>query len=47
MIFIMLESRDKTCSKLEKPWFQLVQWVVKSGKMSGKMITSLIYLSNN
>ena len=47
MIFITFESRDKTCSKIEKPWFLLVQWVTKSGKMSGKMIIILIYLSNN
>ena len=47
MIFITLESRDKTCSKIEKPWLRLVQWVAKSGKMSGKMITILLYLRNN
>ena len=46
-IFITFESRDKTCSKIEKPWFLLVQWVTKSVKMSGEMITILIYLSNN
>ena len=37
----------KTCSKIEKPWFLLVKWIAKSGKMSRKMITVLIYLSNN
>ena len=47
MIFITFESRDKECSKIEKPWFLLVQWVAKTGKMSGKMITILINLSNN
>ena len=47
MIFITFESRDITCSKVEKPWFLLVQWMAKSGKMSGKMIAILIYLSNN
>ena len=46
-IFITFESRDKTCSKIEKPWFLLVQGVAKRGKISGKMITILIYLSNN
>ena len=43
MLFITLGSRDKTCSKIEKPWLRLVQWAGKSGKMSGKMITILIY----
>ena len=47
MMFITFESRDRTCSKIEKPWFLQVQWVAKGGKMSGKMITILIYLSNN
>ena len=47
MILITFESRDKTCSNIENPWFLSVQWVAKSGKMSGKMITILINLSNN
>ena len=44
MIFITFESRDKTCSKIEKPWFLLVQWVAKCVKMSGKMIFLLIWV---
>ena len=47
MIFIAFETRDKTCSKIKKAWFLLVQWVAKSRKMRGKMINILIYLSNN
>ena len=47
IIFITFETREKTCSKIEKVWFLLVQWVAKSGKMSAKMIIILIYLSNN
>ena len=47
MIFITFESRNKTYSKIENSWFLLVQWMAKSGKMSLKMITILIYLSNN
>ena len=30
VIFITFESRDKTCSKIEKNWFQLVRWVAKN-----------------
>ena len=37
MIFITFETRDKTCSKIEK----------SPGKMSGKMLIILTYLSNN
>ena len=47
MIFITFETRDKTCSKIKKVWFLLVQWVAKGGMMNGKMIIILIYLSNN
>ena len=37
MIFITFESRDKTLSKIEKSHVSLlVQWVAKSGKVSGK-----------
>ena len=46
MIFIMFKTCDKTCSKIEKAWFLLLQWVAKSSKMNGKMFI-LIYLSNN
>ena len=31
------ESRDKTCSKMEKTWFLLVDWVVKNSKMNEKI----------
>ena len=47
MIFITFKTRDKTCSKIEKAWFLLLQWVAKSSKMNGKMMFILIYLSNN
>ena len=30
VIFITFESRDKTCSKIEKTWFLLVHWVAKN-----------------
>ena len=32
MIFITFKSCDKTCSKIEKSWFLLIQWVVKINK---------------
>ena len=41
-IFITFESPNKTCSKIEKPWLLLGEWVAKNGKMSEKMITILI-----
>ena len=47
MIFITFKTRDKTCSKMEKAWFLLLQWVAKSSKMNRKMMFILIYLSNN
>ena len=47
MIFITFESRVITSSKIGKLWLLLIQWVAKSGKISGKMMTILIYLSNN
>ena len=28
-IFITFESHDKTCSRIEKTWFLLVNWVAK------------------
>ena len=33
MIFITFESRDKTCSKIEKTWFLLVKWVAKRNSL--------------
>ena len=48
IIFITFETGDKICSKIEKNLVQfLAQWMRKSGKMSGKIIIILIYLSNN
>ena len=48
IIFITFETCDKICSKIEKNLVQfLAQWITKSGKMSGKIIIILIYLSNN
>ena len=47
MIFITFEPVIKQVQKYKKAWFLLVQWAAKSGKMSGKMIIILIYLSNN
>ena len=47
MIFITFKTRDKACSKTEKAWFLLLQWVAKSSKINGKMMSILIYLSNN
>ena len=32
VIFIMFESCDKTCSKIEKTWFLLVHWVANSSE---------------
>ena len=29
MIFITLESRDKSCSQIKKAWFLLVHWMAK------------------
>ena len=29
MIFITFESPDKTCSRIEKSWFPLVNWVAE------------------
>ena len=46
MIFITFKTRVKTCSRIEKAWFLLLQWVAKSSKINGKMFI-LIYLSNN
>ena len=46
MIFITFKSRDKKCSKIEKAWFLLLQWVAKGSKMNEKMFI-FIYLSNN
>ena len=46
MIFITFKTPDKTCSKIEKAWFLLLQWVARSSKMNEKMFI-LIYLSNN
>ena len=31
-MFITFESCDKTCPKIEKTWFLLVQWVAKISK---------------
>ena len=45
--FMIFKTCDKTCSKIEKAWFLLLQWVAKSSKMNGKMMFILIYLSNN
>ena len=36
VIFITFESRDKTCSKIEKTWFQLVYWVAKNSLVNEK-----------
>ena len=48
IIFITFETCDKICSKIEKSLVQfLAQWMPKSGKMSGKIIIILLYLSNN
>ena len=47
MIFITFKTHDKTCSKIEKAWFLLLQWVAKSSKMNAKMMFILIYLSNS
>ena len=30
VIFITFESRDTTCSKIEKTWLLLVHWVAKN-----------------
>ena len=43
---ITFKARDKTCSKIEKAWFPLLQWVAKRSKVNRKMFI-LIYLSNN
>ena len=36
VIFITFESRDKTCSKIEKTWSLLVHWVTKNGQVNEK-----------
>ena len=36
MIFIKFESRDKTCSKIEKTWFLLVNQVAKNSFVNEK-----------
>ena len=41
-----VQNSHKTCSKIQKAWFLLLQWVAQSRKMSRKMFI-LIYLSNN
>ena len=43
--FHQVQTRDKACSKIEKAWFLLLQWVAKGSKMNGKMFI-LIYFSN-
>ena len=40
MIFITFESRDKTCSKIEKSWLLLVHWLTKTVKQKQKKSTS-------
>ena len=47
IIFTTFKTCDKTCSKILKAWFLLLQWVAKCSKMNGKMMFILIYLSNN
>ena len=47
MILITFKIRDKICSKIEKIWFLLLQWVAKSSIINGKVIFILIYLNNN
>ena len=38
MIFIhTFETRDETCSKIEKNWFLLAHWVTKHKKMNEKI----------
>ena len=34
MIFMALETRDKTCLKTEKTWFLLVHWLAKNSKVN-------------
>ena len=42
MIFITFESRDKTCSKIEKTWFLLVKWVAKKKTVSEKNPVAIV-----
>ena len=36
VIFFTFESCDKTCSKIEKPWFLLVHFVAKNSRVNEK-----------
>ena len=36
VIFITFESRDTTCSKIEKAWLLLVHWVAKNSLVNEK-----------
>ena len=47
MVFITFETRNKIYSKIEKSLVSVSSMVEKSVNMSGKMIISSIYLSNN
>ena len=40
-MILKFETRNKTCTKIAKAWFLLVQWVAKSSKMNSGFYTNI------
>ena len=47
MIFITLKTSHKTCSKIQKAWFLLLQSVAQSRKMNSKMFLLIYWVITN
>ena len=46
MLFMTFESRDKTFSKIQKAWFQLVHWTAKIRSSRPEVFRKKVMLKN-